>query len=157
MIQVIQVSRYQWTRRMMCIEFVKDALKSHHSHSAQSLAISGLWNNWRQESLLCELDLQWTLGSHERKQLNSAGRSTTWFRKTLTAQCWTSFPTCTGRTVYLFCQSNIRSSHHLFTVKLGCDSDKLKLKCRLVPHGNSDSEKYDIRSYHATLIVTVAS
>jgi len=47
-------------------------------------------------------------------------------------------------------QSNIISSHHFFQVKTDGSTDRLKLKCRLVPHGNRDSEKDSIRSDSST-------
>ena len=46
--------------------------------------------------------------------------------------------------------SNIISSHHFFTIKHDGESNKLKLKCRIVPHGNRDAEKEDIRSDSST-------
>ena len=46
--------------------------------------------------------------------------------------------------------SNIISSHHFFTVNLDGESNKLKLKCRIVPLGNRDAEKEDIRSDSST-------
>jgi len=42
--------------------------------------------------------------------------------------------------------SNVISSHYFFVVKHDGESGKLKLKCRIVPHGNRDKEKDDIRS-----------
>lgn len=46
--------------------------------------------------------------------------------------------------------SNIISSHHFFVVKADGEKEKLKLKCRLVPHGNRDREKDSIRKDAAT-------
>lgn len=46
--------------------------------------------------------------------------------------------------------ANIISSHHFFQVKHDGKVDTLKLKCRLVPHGNRDKEKEFIRSDSAT-------
>lgn len=46
--------------------------------------------------------------------------------------------------------ANLISSHHFFVIKHDGDSDTLKLKCRLVPHGNRDKEKNDLRSDSAT-------
>lgn len=43
-------------------------------------------------------------------------------------------------------QANIISSHHFFEVKTQGTDDILRLKCRLVPHGNKDTEKEDIRT-----------
>ena len=42
--------------------------------------------------------------------------------------------------------SNIISSHHFFKVKADGPNNSLRLKCRLVPHGNKDVEKDNIRS-----------
>ena len=41
--------------------------------------------------------------------------------------------------------SNIISSHHFFNVKNDGEADKLKLKCRMTPHGNKDLEKDMVR------------
>ena len=46
--------------------------------------------------------------------------------------------------------SNIISSHHFFHVKTDGEEGKLKLKCRLVPHGNRDAEKDSICKDSAT-------
>ena len=46
--------------------------------------------------------------------------------------------------------SNIISSHHFFQVKRDGEASKLKLKCRLVPHGNRDAEKQSLRSDSST-------
>lgn len=42
--------------------------------------------------------------------------------------------------------ANIISSHHCFEVKSQGNYDKLRPKCRLVPHGNQDIEKETIRT-----------
>ena len=47
-------------------------------------------------------------------------------------------------------RSNTISSHHFFQVKTDGTPDKLKLKCRLVPHGNRDAEKDSVRTDSAT-------
>ena len=46
--------------------------------------------------------------------------------------------------------ANLISSHCFFQVKTDGESGKLKLKCRLVPHGNRDREKDKIRKDSAT-------
>lgn len=43
-----------------------------------------------------------------------------------------------------------QSSHFFFQIKTDGESDRLKLKCRFVPHGNWDKEKDDIRKDSAT-------
>ena len=45
---------------------------------------------------------------------------------------------------------NIICSHHFFNVKQDGEQDKLKLKCRLVPHGNKDVDKDEVRKDSAT-------
>lgn len=40
---------------------------------------------------------------------------------------------------------NLISSHHFFQIKKDGDGDNLKLKCRLVPHGNRDRDKDSVR------------
>lgn len=47
-------------------------------------------------------------------------------------------------------EANLISSHHFFQVKHEGEKDKLKLKCRLVSHGNRDKEKDYIRKDSAT-------
>lgn len=47
-------------------------------------------------------------------------------------------------------RSNIISSHHFFKVKTHGETGKLRLKCRLVPHGNRDKDKDSIRSDSST-------
>ncbi len=46
--------------------------------------------------------------------------------------------------------SNIVSSHHFFVVKFDGESGKLKLRCRVVPHGNRDQLKNELRSDSST-------
>lgn len=46
--------------------------------------------------------------------------------------------------------SNIISSHHFFQVKNDGDEETLKLKCRLVPHGNRDKDKDEVRKDSST-------
>ena len=46
--------------------------------------------------------------------------------------------------------SSIISSHHFFQVKRDGEASKLKLKCRLVSHGNRDAEKQSLRSDSST-------
>lgn len=46
--------------------------------------------------------------------------------------------------------ANIISSHHFFEVKNTGTRDSLKLKCRLVPHGNRDKDKDKVRKDSAT-------
>ena len=41
--------------------------------------------------------------------------------------------------------ANIISSHHFFQIKHDGSADKLKLKCRMTPHGNQDDEKDFVR------------
>ena len=41
--------------------------------------------------------------------------------------------------------ANIISSHHFFQVKHDGSADKLKLKCRMTPHGNKDDDKDSVR------------
>ena len=41
--------------------------------------------------------------------------------------------------------SNIFTSHHFFTIKTDGEAGTLKLKCRLVPHGNQDADKDKVR------------
>lgn len=48
------------------------------------------------------------------------------------------------------CGSNIISSHHFFQIKHDEEEEKLKLKCRLVPLGNRDQDKDEVRKYSAT-------
>ena len=45
--------------------------------------------------------------------------------------------------------ANIISSHHLFQVKTGGEEDKLRLKCRMVPHGDRDRDKESVRKASA--------
>ena len=47
-------------------------------------------------------------------------------------------------------RSNIISSHHFFHIKTDGKEGKLKLKCRLVPHGNRDAEKESVRTDSST-------
>jgi len=46
--------------------------------------------------------------------------------------------------------ANIISSHHFFEIKHDGEEGKLKLKCRLVPHGNRDNDKDKVRKDSAT-------
>lgn len=46
--------------------------------------------------------------------------------------------------------ANIISSHDFFEVKNTTESGNLKLKCRLVPHGNRDRDKESIRKDSST-------
>ena len=46
--------------------------------------------------------------------------------------------------------ANIISSHHFFQIKHDGQEGSLKLKCRLVPHGNRDKDKDSIRSDSST-------
>lgn len=46
--------------------------------------------------------------------------------------------------------SNLIGLHHFFDVKNDGKDDKLKLKCRLTPHGNRDKDKKDIRKDSST-------
>jgi hypothetical protein len=46
-------------------------------------------------------------------------------------------------------RSNVISSHHFFSIKKTSDGN-LKLKCRMVPHGNRDREKAGLRTDSAT-------
>ena len=46
--------------------------------------------------------------------------------------------------------ANVVSSHHFFVVKFDGESGKLKLRCRVVPHGNRDQLKDDLRSDSST-------
>ena len=46
--------------------------------------------------------------------------------------------------------ANIISSHHFFQIKTDGCPEKLKLKCRLVPHGNRDAEKESLRTDSST-------
>ena len=46
-------------------------------------------------------------------------------------------------------RSNNISSHHFFSIKKVSDGN-LKLKCRMVPHGNRDREKTGLRTDSAT-------
>ena len=41
--------------------------------------------------------------------------------------------------------SNIITSHHFFNIKTDGEAGRLKLKCRLVPHGNQDADKDKVR------------
>ena len=45
---------------------------------------------------------------------------------------------------------NFISSHHFFQLKHEGETDKLKLKCRLVPHGNQDRDKESVQKGSAT-------
>ena len=47
-------------------------------------------------------------------------------------------------------RANIISSHHFFHIKTDGEEGKLKLKCRLVPHGNRDTEKESVRTDSST-------
>ena len=51
--------------------------------------------------------------------------------------------------------ANLISSHCFFQIKFDGHDKKLKLKCRLVPHGNKDKEKDNIRSDSSTAQFTV--
>lgn len=46
--------------------------------------------------------------------------------------------------------ANIISSHHFFEVKIQGTSVRLRLQCRLIPHGNHYDEKNDIRTDEIT-------
>lgn len=46
--------------------------------------------------------------------------------------------------------ANLKSSHHFFELKLDGKKDILKLKCRLVPHGNRDRQKDYLRTDSVT-------
>lgn len=46
--------------------------------------------------------------------------------------------------------ANIITSHHFFGIKYDGQTEKLKLKCRMVPHGNKDQDKDLIRKDSAT-------
>lgn len=46
--------------------------------------------------------------------------------------------------------ANVITSHAFFQIKPAADKDTLRLKCRLVPHGNRDKEKESLRSDCAT-------
>lgn len=46
--------------------------------------------------------------------------------------------------------ANLISSHHFFQIKNDFESNKLKLNCRLVPHGNRDNEKDEVRKDSST-------
>ena len=46
--------------------------------------------------------------------------------------------------------ANVTSSHHFFQIRTDGPPEKLKLKCRLVPQGNRDSEKESLRTYSST-------
>ena len=46
--------------------------------------------------------------------------------------------------------ANLISSHHFFQIKTDGSPEKLKLKCRLVPHGNRDAEKESLRTDSST-------
>ena len=46
--------------------------------------------------------------------------------------------------------ANIISSHHFFQVKTDGEEDKLRLKCRMAPHGNRDRDKESVRKDSAT-------
>ena len=46
--------------------------------------------------------------------------------------------------------ANLISSHHLFQLKHEGETDKLELKCRLVPHGNRDRDRDSVRKDSAT-------
>ena len=46
-------------------------------------------------------------------------------------------------------RSNVISSHHFISIKKTSDGN-LKLKCRMVPHGNRDREKAGLRTDSAT-------
>ena len=47
-------------------------------------------------------------------------------------------------------RSNVISSHHFFHVKTDGEEGRLKLKCRLVLHGNRDSDKDSVRTDSST-------
>ena len=51
--------------------------------------------------------------------------------------------------------ANIISSHHFFQIKHDGQEGSLKLKCRLVPHGNPDRDKDSIRSDSSTAQIHV--
>ena len=53
---------------------------------------------------------------------------------------WMHLPKC----------SNVISSHHFFDVKLDGRERKYKLRCRLVPHGNRDRYKNELRTDSST-------
>ena len=46
--------------------------------------------------------------------------------------------------------ANLISSHHFFQLKHEGETDKLRLQCRLVPHGNRDRDKDSVRKDSAT-------
>ena len=46
--------------------------------------------------------------------------------------------------------ANVISSHHFFQIKTDGSPDKLKLKCRLVPHGSKDAEMESLRTDSST-------
>ena len=46
--------------------------------------------------------------------------------------------------------ANLISSHHFFQLKHEGETDKIKLKCRLVPHGNRDRDKGSVWKDSAT-------
>ena len=50
--------------------------------------------------------------------------------------------------------SNIIGSHHFFQVKRDVEANKLKLRCRLVPHGNRDADKQSLRTNSSTIKFT---
>ena len=46
--------------------------------------------------------------------------------------------------------ANVITSHHFFQIKNHAEEGRLRLKCRLVPHGNRDREKESVRKDSAT-------
>ena len=46
--------------------------------------------------------------------------------------------------------ANVITSHHFFRIKNHAEEGRLRLKCRLVPHGNRDREKDSVRKDSAT-------
>ena len=46
--------------------------------------------------------------------------------------------------------ANVITSHHFFRIKKDGEEDKLKLKCRHLPHGNRDAEKDNLRTDSST-------